>query len=133
MFAMEVNEITEIIIGAAIEVHKQLGPGLLESTYERCLIHEIQLRSNLDVVHQKILPITYKGIQLDEGYRLDLLVAEQVIVEVKAVEKILPVHEAQLMTYLHLTGLQVGLLLNFNVTILKNGIVRKINSAPKPN
>jgi GxxExxY protein len=84
-------------------------------------------------VHQKILPITYKGIQLDEGYRLDLLVAERVIVEVKAVEKILPVHEAQLMTYLHLTGLQVGLLLNFNVTILKNGIVRKINSAPKPN
>ncbi len=124
---MEDNEITQIIIGAAIEVHKHLGPGLLESTYEIYLAHEIGQRSKLDVVRQKLLPVDYKGIRLDEGYRLDLLVADQIIVEVKAIDKILPVHEAQLMTYLRLTKLRVGLLINFNVPVLKNGIVRKIN------
>jgi GxxExxY protein len=119
-----------LINGAAIEVHKQLGPGLLEATYEICLLHEIQLRSGLDVVRQKALPISYKNIELEEGYRIDLLVANRIIVEVKVVEKILPVHESQLLTYLRLTGLPLGLLINFNVPILKDGITRKINSRP---
>lgn len=126
---MEENEITELIIGAAIEVHRQLGPGLLESIYERCLIHEIQLRSKLEVISQKSLPVEYKGLRLEDGYRIDLLVSNKIIVEVKAVEKILPVHEAQLVTYLRLSRLHIGLLINFNVPLLKNGIVRKINSA----
>jgi GxxExxY protein len=125
--AMDDNEITEIIIGAAIEVHRLLGPGLLESTYERCTIHEIKLRSNLDVVHEKRLPVRYKNLELDDAYRLDLLVANRIIVEIKAVEKVLPVHEAQLLTYLRLTNLSIGLLINFNVPILKNGIKRIVN------
>lgn len=127
---MEDNEITEAIIGAAIEVHKLLGPGLLEATYEICLAYEIGKRSGLDVVRQNILPVRYKEIVLEEGYRIDLLVGNRIIVEVKAVEKILPVHESQLLTYLRLTGLPLGLLINFNVPVLKDGIVRKINSRP---
>ena len=123
---MEENEITEIIIGAAIEVHRHLGPGLLESTYETCTAHEIA-QSGLSVVRQKVLPIRYKGIEIGEGYRLDLLVADKVITEIKAVEKLLPIHEAQLLTYLRLTGLRVGLLINFNVPVLKSGIRRMVN------
>jgi GxxExxY protein len=124
---MENNEITEIIIGAAIEVHKHLGPGLLESTYETCTAYEIGQRSELDVVRQTALPIRYKTLDLEDAYRIDLLVANRVIVEVKAVERVLPVHEAQLLTYLRLTGLHLGLLINFNVPVLKSGIKRFIN------
>ncbi len=124
---MDDNEITEIIIGAAIEVHRHLGPGLLESTYETCTRYEIKQRSGLDVAYQKVLPIRYKNVELDDGYRLDLLVANRVIVEIKAIEKLLPIHEAQLLTYLRLTNLRVGLLINFNVPILKNGIRRLVN------
>jgi len=121
------NEITEIIIGAAIEVHRQLGPGLLESTYEMCLAYEIKERSGLDVLRQQRLSVRYKTLELDDSYRIDLLVANQIIVEVKAVEKVLPVHEAQLLTYLRHTGLHVGLLINFNVPVLRNGIKRLAN------
>lgn len=124
---MEDNEITEIIIGAAIEVHRHLGPGLLESTYETCTAYEIGQRSGLDVVRQKTLPVRYKTLDLEDAYRIDLLVANRIIVEVKAVERVLPVHEAQLLTYLRLTRLHLGLLINFNVPVLKSGIKRIIN------
>lgn len=120
------NEITKIIIGAAINVHKELGPGLLESAYEACLIYEL-VSKNLKIERQKSLPIKYKGIQLDCGYRIDLLVENKIIVEIKAVEKLEHIHEAQLLSYLKLSGLEVGLLINFNVKFLKNGIRRLVN------
>jgi GxxExxY protein len=123
---METNTITEAIIGAAIEVHRNLGPGLFESTYEACTAFELT-QANWEVERQKVLPIVYKGLQLDEGYRLDLLVAKTVIVEIKAVSALAPIHEAQLLTYLKLTGLRVGLLINFNVPLLKDGIKRLVN------
>lgn len=116
---------TEPIIGAAIDVHKQLGPGLLESTYEECLCHELHLR-RIQFQRQVELPVVYKGLKLDCGYRLDLLVEDTVVVELKAVEQLLPVHEAQLLTYLHLTRKRVGLLINFNVPLLKDGIRRRV-------
>jgi len=119
----DINKITEKIIGAAIEVHRYLGPGLLESTYEACLVFELELMG-LRVERQKSLPVVYKGIQLEQGYRIDLLVEDKVIVELKVVEKVLPVHEAQILSYLKLSGYQVGLLLNFNVKLLKDGIHR---------
>ncbi len=119
----EINEITSQIIGAAIEVHKQLGPGLLESAYEACLAYEL-IDRGLQIEHQKPLPVRYKDVQLDAGYRLDLLVQDIVIVELKAVEKILPIHKAQILSYLKLSGIKVGLLINFNVKLLKNGIKR---------
>jgi GxxExxY protein len=108
-----------------MEVHKSLGPGLLESAYQACLCHELELRK---VTFQKQIevPITYKGINLDCGYRVDLIVAGKVVVELKSVQEILPVHEAQLLTYLQLTGLRIGLLINFNVAVLKNGIRRRV-------
>ena len=120
---MRINELTEQIIGAAIEVHRSLGPGLLESAYEECLHAELNLRK-LPSQRQVSLPVEYKGIKLDCGYRLDLLVAEIVVVEIKAVETVLPIHEAQLLTYLKLGTWPVGLLLNFNVPVLKNGVRR---------
>ncbi len=119
------NRITEAVIGAAIEVHKVLGPGLLESAYEECLCHELALRE-IPFVRQLVLPLEYKGLQLDSGYRLDLLVARAVVVEVKAVEALLPVHEQQLVTYLRLGGWHLGLLINFHVPVLADGIRRKI-------
>ena len=119
------NDITGKIIGAAIEVHKRLGPGLLESAYEKCLLHELHLR-NLRVDHQKGLPVVYKEVRLDCGYRLDLLVEGRVIVELKSVEGLAPIHEAILLTYLRLSGHKVGLLINFNVTVLKDGVRRFI-------
>jgi GxxExxY protein len=122
---MEMNEITEKIIGAAIEVHRALGPGLLESAYEECLCHELTLRE-LAFERQKPLPVEYKGVKLDCGYRLDLLVEALVVVEIKAVEVIQPIHEAQLLTYLKLGGWKLGLLINFNVPFLKDGIRRRI-------
>jgi len=122
---MDVNRVTEAIIGAAIEVHKALGPGLLESAYEHCLCRELELR-NIFYKRQVALPVVYKGVELDCGYRLDLLVENQVVVEIKTVEQVLPIHEAQLITYLKLSGLQVGLIINFNEPVLKQGIVRRV-------
>ena len=119
------EDLTEQIIGAAIEVHKALGPGLLESAYEECLCHELALRT-LRFERQVPLPVRYKGVKLDCGYRIDLVVEDLVIVELKTVESVLPVHEAQLITYLKLSGKKVGFIFNFNVAVLKNGIVRRV-------
>jgi GxxExxY protein len=115
--------LTERIIGFAIEVHRQLGPGLLESAYEDCLCHEIKT-NGLGFRRQVSLPVVYKGIHLDCGYRLDILVEDEVIVELKTVERLMPIHEAQMLTYLKLSRLRTGLLLNFNSTVLKDGIRR---------
>ena len=123
---MELNDLTGRIIGAAIEVHKILGPGLLESVYEECLSHELKV-VQIPFERQKELPIEYKGVKLSCGYRIDLLVDGRVIVEIKSCDTILPIHEAQLLTYLKLTGLKIGLLINFNVPTLKEGIRRIIN------
>lgn len=123
---MEVNQLTEAIIGAAIEVHRTLGPGLLESAYEACLCHELELRS-IPFQRQAALPVAYKGLFLDCGYRLDLVVDEAVVIEIKSVEVLLPIHEAQLLTYLKVGGWQAGLLINFNTPVLKNGIKRIIH------
>jgi len=122
---MEINQITEKIIGSAIEVHKQLGPGLLESAYEACLYYEL-VKKCMDVKRQLTLPLVYKEIKLDAGYRIDLMVEDKVIVEIKSVETLAEIHKAQLMTYMKLTDIKVGLLINFNVTLLKDGIVRWI-------
>ena len=113
------------IIGAAIEVHRALGPGLLESAYEECLCHELHLRG-LAFRRQVDLPVPYKGLKLDCGYKIDVVVDSTVILELKCVEKILPIHEAQLLTYLKLSGKHVGLLINFNVPLLPQGIVRRV-------
>ncbi len=118
------KDLTDKIIHAAIEVHKTLGPGLLESAYQVCMAQESKLLK-LNFEQQVPLMINYKGIQLDGGYRLDFVFEKRVIVELKAVEEVLPVHEAQLLTYLKLAGIHVGLLLNFNVPVLKNGIYRR--------
>ena len=123
---MDINDLTGAVIGAAIEVHKTLGAGLLESTYEECLSIELRLRG-IAYNRQKWLPIQYKGVELDTGYRIDILVAESLILELKACESLEPIHEAQLLTYLKLTGIKVGLLINFNVPILKEGIKRLVN------
>lgn len=122
---LDVNKTTESIIGAAIEVHRHLGPGLLESAYEECPCEELVLRK-IPFKRQIVLPVTYKGKTLDIGYRVDLLVNDEVVVELKTVESILPIHEAQTLTYLRLGGWQVGLILNFHVTVLKNGIKRLV-------
>ena len=122
---MDANKVTEQIIGAAMEVHRALGPGLLESAYEECLSHELKLRS-LSFERQRPLPVQYKGIQLECGYRLDLLVEKTVVVELKAISAIEPIHEAQLLTYLKIGGWKVGLLINFNVPVLKDGIRRRV-------
>ncbi|MCH7848934.1 MAG: GxxExxY protein [Planctomycetes bacterium] len=119
------KELSDQVIGAAIEIHRQLGPGLLESAYQACLAHELSLRGIL-FVSQLDLPLTYKGVQLDVGYRIDLLIDDKVIVELKAVEKVLPIHEAQLLTYLRLLRKPVGLLLSFFVPVLKDGIIRRV-------
>jgi GxxExxY protein len=120
------EELTERVIGAAIEVHRGLGPGLLESAYEECLCHEFHLRG-IRFERQRPLPVEYKGVKLDCGYRLDLTIENKVILEIKCLEHILPVHEAQLLTYLKMTGIRVGLILNFNVsTLIRGGVVRKV-------
>jgi GxxExxY protein len=124
---MKINEISGKIVDAAMKVHSQLGPGLLESAYQTCLVHELHERS-LNLSSQVSLPIEYDGIKLDAGYRIDLLVEDLVIVEIKAVEVILPIHEAQLLTYLKLSGKKLGLLINFNTIRLKQGIKRIVNN-----
>ncbi len=121
---MRINELTSQIIGAAIEVHRQLGPGLLESAYETCLEYELKQRG-LDVERQKPLPIVYKEIHLDHGYRIDLLVNQQVIVELKVADGITDVHEAQILSYLKFAECKIGLLFNFNVKLLKDGGIRR--------
>lgn len=121
----ELNALTEKIIGAAIDVHKELGPGLLESIYEVCLIEELE-RKGLCVQHQVDFPVYYKGKLTDKHLRMDIVVEDKIVIELKAVEKILPVHEVQLVTYLKLTNKNIGLLINFNVAHLKDGIKRKI-------
>ena len=122
---LDINKLTRDVIGAAIEVHKILGPGLLESAYEECLCRELRLR-NITYERQKELPIEYKGIKLDCGYRLDIVVASKLILELKSCNNLEPIHKAQLLTYLKLTGIKIGLLINFNVPILKQGIKRII-------
>jgi len=123
---MDINKFTSKIIGAAIEVHKGLGPGLLESAYEECLCYELSLRG-LSFKRQVPLPVEYKGKKLDCGYRLDMVVEDEIILELKSCEKSEPIHKAQLLTYLKLSGLNLGLLLNFNMTVMRDGIVRIVN------
>ena len=123
---MGINELSSKIIGAAIEVHKTLGPGLLESAYEESLCHEFGLRS-LSNERQKSVPVIYKGFELDCGYRLDVVVENAIILELKACDKIEAIHRAQLLTYLKLSGLKLGLILNFNVPVMRDGIVRIVN------
>lgn len=122
----DINALTGQVIGAAIEVHKILGPGLLESACEECLCHELKLRG-ISFERQKALPIEYKGIELECGYRLDIVMNNSLIVELKSCESLEPIHEAQLLTYLKLTGIKIGLLINFNVSVLKDGIKRLAN------
>jgi GxxExxY protein len=119
------EELTEKILGAAIEVHKILGPGLLESAYEECLCHELNLRG-LHFERQLTVPVTYKGVNLDCGYKLDLLVEDTVILELKCVERITAIHEAQLLTYMKLLRKPVGFIINFNVAVMRAGIIRKV-------
>jgi GxxExxY protein len=122
---MSINELTEAVIGACIEVHRNMGLGLLESTYEQCLCRELSLR-RIPLVCQAPLPVNYKGMVLDCGYKIDVLVDGRLVVELKSIEKVLPIHEAQLMTYLRLGKFEVGLLINFNVVMLKDGITRRV-------
>jgi GxxExxY protein len=126
----DVSQLTETVIGCAIEVHRALGPGLLESAYEICLCRELSLRK-IQFECQRPLPVTYKGVKLDCGYRADLIVDERVLVEVKAVDQLAAIHDAQLLSYLKLSGLKVGLLINFNVRILTHGVRRKVLGAPE--
>jgi GxxExxY protein len=120
-----VESLTETIIGAAIEVHRELGPGLLESVYEECLAHELDLRG-VEFRRQVELPVVYKGVALNCCYRMDLVVEDAVVLELKTVEKLLPVHEAQLLTYLRLSGKRIGFLLNFNAALLRDGMKRMV-------
>jgi GxxExxY protein len=120
-----INSLTHEIIGAAIEVHRHLGPGLLESSYRECLCHELLIRE-VSFRREYGLPLQYKGVRLECGYRLDFLVGGLVVVEIKAVERLAPIHDAQLLTYLRIGGWSVGLLINFNVAVLKEGIRRRI-------
>ena len=124
---MNINEVSGSVVDAAIKVHTALGPGLLESTYEACLVYELRKRGR-KVFSQVELPVVYEDVRLDVGYRIDVLVDDCIIVELKAVDKILPIHEAQLLSYLKLSGHKVGLLINFNVTRLKQGIKRLVNN-----
>ena len=126
----KLNDLTKSVIGAAIEVHRALGPGLLESAYEICFCRELNLRE-IRFQRQVPIPLEYKGVKLDCGYRSDVIVEETLLLELKAVDALLPIHEAQLLSYLKLTGVNVGLLINFNVELLRDGIRRRVlNSGP---
>ncbi|HET7537657.1 MAG TPA: GxxExxY protein [Candidatus Didemnitutus sp.] len=129
MTTLSINDLSHAAIGAAIEVHRELGPGLLESAYEGAYCHELELRG-LSYVRQQTFPITYKGAKIDAGYRLDLVVDDRLLIELKAVEKLAPVHASQLLTYLRLRRNELGLLINFNVQKLVDGIERISNRAP---
>ena len=123
----KLNKITETIIGAAVNVQRALGPGLLESAYEACMVYELA-QAGLKVEQQKPLPIVYRGVKLECGYRMDLMIDNEIIVEIKSIEKLLPIHQAQLLSYLKLSNCRVGLLINFNIKVLKNGIQRVVNN-----
>jgi GxxExxY protein len=123
---MTINELSESVIGACIEVHRAIGPGLLESAYQQCLCHELTLRT-IRFASQVELPVQYKEVLLDCGYRLDFLIDNRLVIEIKAVDKLVPIHDAQLLTYLRLGGWQLGLLINFNEHLLKHGIKRIAN------
>jgi GxxExxY protein len=123
------DQITRRVIGAAIEVHRHLGPGLLKSAYETCLAYELRQRG-LKVEQQKPLPVVYKDVKLDCGYRMDLVVEDSVVVETEAIEQLAPIHAAQLLSYLRLSGKSVGLLINFHVRLLKNGMKRIVDDFP---
>jgi GxxExxY protein len=122
----EINDLSREIIGAAIEVHRVLGPGLLESIYEECLAHELSLRG-IPFSRQVALPLVYKGVRLESGYRLDMVVKDAIVVELKAIELVLPVHKAKLLSHLRLTQKWLGLLLNFHVPVLQQGFFRVVN------
>ena len=117
------NELTHAVIGMAIEIHRELGPGLLESAYEECLAHELR-QSTVKFARQKPVPVTYKGLELDCGYRIDLLVEDQLVIELKSVEELIPLFDAQVLTYMKLADKSIGLLINFNVPVLKSGLKR---------
>ena len=123
------NKITETIIGVAINIHRALGTGLLESAYEACMVYDL-IQVGMKVEQQKPLPVVYRGVKLECGYRLDLMIENEVVVEIKSIDKLLPIHKAQLMSYLKLADCKVGLLINFNVEILKDGIQRVVNNFP---
>lgn len=125
----QLDQITRRIIGSAIEVHRALGPGLLESAYEACLAFELA-EAGFNVERQKPLPVVYKKVTLDCGYRLDLLIEDRVVVEIKAVDEVAPIHRAQLLSYLRLLNKRVGLLINFHVRVLKDGVTRVVNEFP---
>ena len=125
----KLNKVTEAIISVAVDVHRALGPGLLESACEACMVYDLA-KAGLKVEQQKPLPIVYRGIKLECAYRLDLMIDNEVIVEIKSVKKLLPIHQAQLLSYLKLSECKVGLLINFNVKMLKNGIKRVVNNFP---
>ncbi len=122
---LQFDELSKRVIGCAIEVHRNLGPGLLESTYEQCLAHELKCAA-IPFMLQHPLPVDYNGVKLDCGYRVDLLVDNKIIVELKSVDKVLPIHQAQLLTYMKLAGIKIGLLMNFNVRFMKEGIKRMV-------
>ena len=122
---MKFDELSKRVIGCAIEVHRNLGPGLLESTYEQCLAHELKC-AGIPFMLQRPLPVNYNGVKLDCGYRVDLFIDNKIIVELKSVEKLLPIHQAQLLTYMKLAEIKIGLLMNFNVRFMKNGIKRMV-------
>ena len=122
---MDINKLTETVISSAIEVHRALGPGLLESTYEMCLCRELSLRQ-IPFERERPIPVTYKGVRLDCGYRADLVIDKRLLVEIKSVDSLASIHEAQLISYLKLGGWQVGLFINFNVELLKSGIRRRV-------
>ena len=122
---MELNDLTREIIGAAIEVHKHIGPGMLESAYEECLAYELASRG-LSVTRQIPVPVVYKEVKLECGYRVDILVNDTVVLELKSVDVLAPIHEAQILTYMRFAKRRIGLLINFNVTVLKNGIRRYV-------
>ncbi|MBN1584091.1 MAG: GxxExxY protein [Anaerolineae bacterium] len=123
---MDIEQVAHQIVDASIKVHRALGPGLLESAYQVCLTHELRTRG-LQVACEVLLPVVYDGVKIDAGYRVDMLIEDCVIVENKAVKKLLPIHEAQLLTYLKLRDCRLGFLLNWNVTLMKNGIKRMVN------
>ena len=122
---MEFDPLSKQVIGFAIDVHRELGPGLLETTYEKCLAHELKTH-NIECVSQKVLPVEYKGLSLEHGYRVDLMVEGSLIVELKSVDSLQRIHEAQLLTYMKLAHIRTGLLINFNARLLKNGIKRLV-------
>ena len=126
----KINDLTELVIGCAIEVHRTLGPGLLESTYEMCLCRELALRK-IPFVRQQAIPVLYKGVKLECGYRADLIIDQRLLVEIKSIDQSAAIHDAQLLSYLKLTALKVGLLINFNVRTIKEGIRRKVIGPPE--